>query len=1010
MSEPLIMALNALNQKPPRDIMKLVVALAATEDLDPPTEADVVAELTAPDQNSPARLTFTLALGRWDSEQGAEWAADTPAKSLSRRRVIYDLLHLSPEACVAVDAAYPRDPAAIVIEDRPGGWKPWLTPERMQNHHFYWDAYKSVLIGKGWDPNAIAKLDTATYDIVRRLADPTQEAPYQAKGLTVGYVQSGKTANFTGVLAKAMDAGYRLVIVLTGTLELLRRQTQRRLDMELIGVENILGGRDENDVVQMEQTDYWGDADWEAGNFLRHGVAIHNRSDIPGIIRLSSYDGDYKSLKQGLHALDFRGNGQLRDPRKPLYDPENLFESSVRIAVVKKNSAVLRKLVADLSNIHAKLGEIPTLIIDDEADQASVNTRKPKPAEKKERTAINECISDLLTRLPRSQYVGYTATPFANVFVDPDDSEDIFPKDFIVALERPGPYMGARDFHDLDTDIPRSDRTIQNSNEKRFVRDLHPLKFQKAEEERRAALDSYVLAGAIKLYRQSVTGTKFRHHTMLVHQSVKQAEHKEARDAFRETWNRAAYSSPGAASRLRDLYENDLLPVHDALVADGDDEDELPLPSSFDEFVDGGHLSCAIDKIERGQTPILIVNGDKEKDFEQDELDFEKDDVWKILVGGAKLSRGFTVEGLTVSFYTRRAQAADTLMQMGRWFGFRKGYRDLIRLFIAREVEGPRNTTVDMYEAFEAIVRDEEDFRAELRQFSEIDEETGLPMVSPADVPPLVFQRLPWLLPTQTNKMYNRRLVSRGAGGRLIDFPYLPKRGVGRVNRAHMDLMRPVLDRLTQTSRFTDSMPSSAGGKQLEFDARHGLVPVDQLVSTLERFTWSENWSMAPDLAFLRELQSKGKVTGFTALLARPSDVPVREVEGLGKLPLVKRRRREDRPGFSGSSKRQRPAVETIAGRRLDAPADTEPERDLSGGPAAAALYRGDQGALLITLVYDPATDDNDKRDPRRLPEDTVVPLEDVAVLLSWALPYDAAPQAKIGFQAIKSGGAIVSR
>lgn len=1007
MAGPIVQALGTMADGP-EEIVSLTGFMAQRQKVSPPTEREIVAALVDPDQNREERIRFTELIHDWERSRDGEWTNGTAPYSTARRARIHALLEWAPDSAAAIDRAYPRDPAAVVIEDKPAGWEPWLLAERIRRNHFYWNAYQGVLRSKGWSPEALAKLDTATYDIVRQLADPTRDAPYQSKGLTVGYVQSGKTANFTGVLAKAMDAGYRLIIVLTGTLELLRRQTQRRLDMELIGVENIIGGIDENDLDAMAKTDYHGDADWDAGKFLRHGVPIHNRPDIPGIIRLSSYDGDYKSLKQGLHALDFRGHGQMRDPRKPLYDPENLFASSVRIAVVKKNSAVLQKLVDDLGKIHADLREIPTLIIDDEADQASVNTRKPKPAEKKERTAINQRISDLLQKLPRAQYIGYTATPFANVFVDPDDAEDIFPKDFIVALERPPGYMGAADFHDLDTDIPASSRNVRNSNEKRYVRDLWPLEPDLAQGERQAALDAFVLAGAIKLYRQRHTDIRFRHHTMLVHQSVKQTEHRETRDAFVESWHRAAYSSPAAITRLRTLYETDHRPVRDAVVAEGFDETELPLPDTFDELVNGGHLSEAISRIERGQTPVLIVNGDKEKDYEQDALDFEKDDVWKILVGGTKLSRGFTVEGLTVSFYTRRTEAADTLMQMGRWFGFRKGYRDLIRLFIAREVPGARNTTVDLYEAFEAIVRDEEDFRAELRQFADVEEETGQAMVRPADVPPLVFQRLPWLKPTQSNKMYNRRLVSRGAGGKVVDFPYVPARGAGRVNRRHLELIRPFLDALTERGEFTDDLPTAADGKPLRFEAEYGVVPVALVIEVLEQFTWADGWEMTADLAFLRELVEKGKVTDFTVLLPHVKDAAERTIDGIGRRPLLKRSRREDRSGFSGSSKRQRPAIETLAGRRLDAPPGVEPERDRRGGPLAESLYRPDRGALLLTLVYDPK--EKKARDPKRIDADSVVAPEDVAVLLSWALPYDAAPRAKIGFQAIKSGGAIVSR
>src|SRR5699024_5006129 len=136
------------------------------------------------------------------------------------------------------------------------------------------------------------------------------------------------------------------------------------------------------------------------------------------------------------------------------------------------------------------------------------------------------------------------------------------------------------------------------------------------------------------------------------------------------------------------------------------------------------YVTKAVHRIELGASPIVLVNGSKDADYAKEDIAFEKRSVWKILVGGAKLSRGFTVEGLTVSVYTRVTLAADTLMQMGRWFGYRKGYRDLVRIYLGTQIEkrGVRNG-VDLYEAFTSIARDEEDFRTELEQYAGYDDE-----------------------------------------------------------------------------------------------------------------------------------------------------------------------------------------------------------------------------------------------------------------------------------------------
>ncbi|WP_231127940.1 Z1 domain-containing protein [Mycobacterium colombiense] len=940
----------------------------------------------------------------------------TQADTVKRRELIYKLLGFGEEAQKHLDTTYPRDPGAIVIEGTGGAWKPWYTTERQSERSFYSKAYTNVLVADpGWDSQGIGRLDAASTAVLRRLADPSWPESYQSKGLVVGFVQSGKTANFTGVIAKAIDAGYRLIIVLTGTVEILRRQTQRRLDMELVGVENILGGIDEHDEEQVARTDYYNDQDWRAGKFLRHGVPIHTIDSIPLVHRLSTFEGDYRRLRQGLSTLDFRAGRELVDRNRPLYDPINLFQSDVRLAVVKKNSTVLARLVDDLKEIRADLGEIPTLIIDDEADQASVNTKKQKSKtdEEKERSAINRRISDMLRVLKRAQYVGYTATPFANVFIDPDDSEDIFPKDFIVSLERPAGYMGARDFYDLEVDFAGQPKSIDNSNEKAFVRDLIAVNDPKRRrEEIQSALDSFVLTGALKLFRSKETGQRFRHHTMLVHESVKQKEHETLRDEILDIWRKSNYDSAIGVERLRGLFNKDFAPVAAALhrrdVATAHSQSrplpkKPPMPESFERLIAEGWIGSALDRIDRGTSVVIVVNGAAEKDYAQDSLNFEADDVWKILVGGTKLSRGFTVEGLTVSYYTRRTLQADTLMQMGRWFGFRRGYRDLVRLYIGRNVPAPGGKHVDLYEAFGAVVRDEEDFRAELERYANVTD-TGHPQVRPEDIPPMVFQQVPWLKPTASSKMYNAELVRQGIGGQLVDFPLQPDRDGGRNNDMHFSAVQPILDLIQERGRFEYLDPGT--GKISSYHGRYGIVPASTVRDAVAKFKWAPNWSFAPNLAFVDDIIKRGELQDFAVLLPDLEGVATRRIgQRPEELPIMRRRRRTDRPGFSGSSKRQRDAIETIAGKRI--PIQGVDQLDESGGALAVQLHTQTRAAMLLTFALD--TKDPDA-EPARLPAEAVSPT-DVATIFSWALPYAAAPGGRIGFRTRKSGGgAIIDR
>ncbi len=168
-----------------------------------------------------------------------------------------------------------------------------------------------------------------------------------------------------------------------------------------------------------------------------------------------------------------------------------------RIAVMLKNKTALKAIIRDLQDIQANMAEIPVLIIDDEADQASINTKKPEAGEIRDRTAINKLIGELLKKLPRAQYLAYTATPYANVFASPAEATDVFPKDFIINLEPAPTYMGAKAFHDLEELPEGTPKTAANSNEKAFVRDLRADSDIAEKVELLGAIDSFVLAGAV---------------------------------------------------------------------------------------------------------------------------------------------------------------------------------------------------------------------------------------------------------------------------------------------------------------------------------------------------------------------------------------------------------------------------------------------------------------------------------------------------------------------------------
>jgi hypothetical protein len=682
--------------------------------------------LLSPDPNHPVRLRFGNLLRKWDNSLDGDWIGETNRNTAARRLRIHELLQLDEAFRARVDEVIPycRIGEPVVISDLQ---LDWYHPEQLEEdspRNFYWNAYSRYLRErKGWSEESVLAMDNSTREIISRLGNPedTRQA-FRSRGLVMGYVQSGKTANFTGVIAKAVDAGYRLVIVLAGTWNMLRNQTQRRIDKELVGKELLDGVQD-----YAARPDDWDE-------FIEH-------TQLPS--ELGAFDcerltgaRDFRNLGDAIGALKF----PIADRTQPFNHPNNLHHAPFRIIVIKKIPSRLKQLNMNLNAIRERLRDVPTLVIDDESDQAGINTLRPQTNRQiVRRTGTNKAIVKLLELLPRGQYIGYTATPYANFLVDPTDEQDLFPRHFILPLERPDGYMGISDFFDPDVvsdDIPDGDFTYK---EAAFVRDGHDSDLPEYEDSMKRAIASYVLAGTVKLYRQQHGEPplpRFRHHTMLVHSSHTNVAHSDDRQNVQRIYDATAFRSPGTRAYLENLWETDFLPVINAQGASG------AVPPDFDALYD--YVGPALDKIELGGM-IRVLNSSEGGD---EAPDFNRDDVWQIIIGGNKLSRGYTIEGLTISYYLRKSAAADTLMQMGRWFGFRKGYRDLVRIFIGRS-QGALG--VDLVDSFKQACLMEERSREDIRRYAR--RADGRPL-RPIDVPPLIAisGNLP---PTARNKMWN---------------------------------------------------------------------------------------------------------------------------------------------------------------------------------------------------------------------------------------------------------------
>ena len=805
----------------PRPLIELCSQLAPIHGVDFGTEDSELlwASIFAEDPNASARLKFGQSIRRWDRLGAPEWSEGADPFTVERRALICQLLAIPrswDNTCADLfPLAKPPSLPIVIAETH----KDWYSPERQDLHHYYWSSFSKYLgDSAGWAPESVEDLNEAATSIVERLSDPERPDIYATKGLVVGYVQSGKTANFTAVTAKAADAGYRLIIILAGTLNVLRSQTQRRLDRELVGKELI---------ELTAATEYEGDRDWP-DKFVSYGV-IPSEDGAFDWSRLTDSHNDYKRLDKGLPALDFKRTYSDR----PFNSAENLHASEARLIVIKKNPQVLKRLNEDLMKLRIELEQVPALVIDDESDQASVNTLKPSAQDIKKRTATNGEIVNLLKILPRAQYIGYTATPFANVFVDPSDADDLFPKDYIVSLPRPVGYMGVRDFFDFAQDGGElaEDEKPQGfrSNERAFVRFVEGDDMEEKNLEK--AILSFVLSGAIKLFRASKDmPVSITHHTMLVHKSVKQLAHEDDRRQVEAVYERLQKGSATFYSKLKELWKTDYAEVSQSQHAGVDSTAAYKPPTNFTvlkPFID----EC-INKIETDNTPVRIVNGDKK--YEDDLPDFDRNSIWGILVGGTKLSRGYTVEGLTVSYYRRRIRQADTLMQVGRWFGFRRGYRDLVRLFVGTKEPDGKNSFFNLYQAFRAICKDEEAFRDELQRYSKMRDGRR---ILPREVPPLVPQHM--IRPTAANKMYNSIITFKNFSGQRIEKGSTPENSKSQSSNAN-------------AFRKCVEGGVALGLKELKFSVDGGSTPknvkaniweVDKsaLVDFLDAYIWNDN-------------------------------------------------------------------------------------------------------------------------------------------------------------------------
>lgn len=650
---------------------------------------------------------------------------------------------------------------SVLVEE---GYEPWLAASKASIDPYYWGRYRRLLTEKGFSGDVLATLDEVTDRILGLLENPKKDGPWDRRGMVVGHVQSGKTANYTGLICKAADAGYRLIVVIAGIHNNLRNQTQLRIDEGFVG-------RDSAALLSNKRAD---------DKFI--GVGRFDKSRRPVTFTNSKKDFSKVSATGVGLPLD-----NLREPA---------------VFVIKKNSSTLKNLIEWLREHNARTGtstiEAPMLLIDDEADNASINIKKGKD----EVSRINGQIRQLQRLFDRSCYIGYTATPFANIFIDPDSvsemlGADLFPKNFIVSLDPPTNYFGAtKVFLDAPDQIIR---TIEDNE------DLLPLKHTKELSvtalpgSLKLAVRTFLVARAIRLAR----GQFGKHSSMMINAS-------RFTDVQRQLRNEAHALVDQIRSSVR---VNGALDPENALK----DQEIMALHSAWQQEYEGGSdltwseiQPFLLDAV----APVSVVEVNSRSSGNLDYADNEKHGLNVIAVGGFSLSRGLTLEGLMVSYFLRNSMMYDTLMQMGRWFGYRPGYEDLCRVWMPEEAEGWYAHVADSTEELRDELRKMEAAKATPEQF-------GLKVRSHPDT----------LIVTARNKMGSgeRLVVSIGLANKFAETSIL-RRDTGALD-TNLKLVRNLVKDLGDAG-FGISQEDKVAGSYLISGVP--VRPVRQFISAFQ--------------------------------------------------------------------------------------------------------------------------------------------------------------------------------
>lgn len=618
------------------------------------------------------------------------------------------------------------------------GHKAWLESARKKDWR-YWQRYQGWLERK-MSVTAVEGLDQSTDQILGYLEDPMRDGSWDRRGLVVGHVQSGKTGNYSGLVCKAADAGYKIIIVLAGLHNNLRSQTQVRLEEAFLGYQTPMDG--------------------DSIKPIGVGEVDSDSRILPNCATNRSNSGDF-TTKAAQHY-------SISPEQRPW------------LFVVKKNKTVLEQLLGWIRNHVADstdgatgrriVSNLPLLLIDDEADHASVDTGEQlfkedgTPDDEHEPKAINSRIRKILHSFAKSAYVGYTATPFANIFIHrrgatPDEGADLFPQSFIVNLGAPSNYVGPSKLFGLRSTEGRSGglpllRDISDQVDQEGTGGWMPPKHNKEHfplfngrdevpPSLRKAVSCFVLACAARTAR----GQSSQHSSMLVHvtrfNNVQREVHRQVEEVVKRMRQKITRSidHDSLIDELESLWISDFQPTSAEVAAKLPEEEATSAVPTWDEVFIA--LPDTLSDIQ-----VRMINGSAKDALDYDEQ--AEKGLKVIAIGGDKLARGLTLEGLCVSYFVRTTKMYDTLMQMGRWFGYRPDYIDLCRLF----------TTSDLVDWFGHIADASEELREEFDAMAD----SG---ATPKDYG-LKVQSHPILMVTSPLKMRTAQTLRLSYSGSLV--------------------------------------------------------------------------------------------------------------------------------------------------------------------------------------------------------------------------------------------------